>query len=237
MNDICLNLQNIQNRIAQVCKKINRSVHDVQLLAVSKTFGPDAIAQAVTAGQRTFGENYVAEAVTKIQHFSAHRPELHWHMIGSIQSNKTKTIAQHFQWVHSVDRLKIAQKLSTYRPELLPDLQICLEVNVSNEANKGGLAPDEVKPVALEVARLPRLQLRGLMCIPQPAVDFEVQRKPFALLRELFLDLQRAGLPLDTLSMGMSDDLEAAICEGATIIRVGRGIFGARHYGKPHDET
>lgn len=235
MNDICLNLQNIQSRIAQVCEKINRSVHDVQLLAVSKTFGANAIAQAAVAGQRAFGENYVAEAVTKIQHFAEQSSELQWHMIGSIQSNKTKAIAQHFQWVHSVDRLKIAQKLSTYRPESLPNLQICLEVNVSNEVNKGGLAPEEVKAVALEVARLPRLQLRGLMCIPEPAVDFETQRRPFALLHELFLELQQAGLPLDTLSMGMSDDLEAAICEGSTIIRVGRGIFGARHYGKPHE--
>ena len=232
MNNTSQNLQTIQQRIAQACAKAGRSVREVQLLAVSKTFGLDAITLAISAGQMAFGENYVTEAVTKIQQLAPLYPYLQWHMIGSIQSNKTKTIAQHFQWVHSVDRLKVAQRLSGQRPQGLPELQICLEVNVSKQSSKSGLMPEEVKAVALQVAQLPQLKLRGLMCIPEPAEGINAQRRPFALLRQLQEDLQKAGLPLDTLSMGMSDDLEAAILEGATIVRVGRAIFGQRQYAK-----
>lgn len=230
MNNIPFNLQSIQQRIAQACAQANRPANSVQLLAVSKTFNFNAITQAVCAGQTAFGENYVTEAVTKIQQSTSQYPHLQWHMIGSIQSNKTKAIAQHFQWAHSVDRFKIAQRLSDQRPQELPVLQVCLEVNVSKEASKSGLMPEEVKSVALEVMQLPRLQLRGLMCIPEPAEGLEAQRQPFAMLRQLLEDLQQVGLPLDTLSMGMSDDLEAAIMEGSTIVRVGRAIFGQRDY-------
>ncbi|RUS65493.1 hypothetical protein CUZ56_02950 [Saezia sanguinis] len=232
MSDIPLQLHHIQQRIARACAQAGRSADQVQLLAVSKTFGTDAIAQAIAAGQLAFGENYVTEAVTKIQHFMSHAPSLQWHMIGPLQSNKTRAVAQHFQWVHSVDRMKIARRLSEQRPDSLDDLQVCLEVNVSAEQSKSGVMPEEVAAMAAEIVRLPKLKLRGLMCIPEPSTDPVAQRQPFALLRELLHDLQRAGHAVDTLSMGMSDDLEAAIQEGATIVRVGRAIFGQRDYGQ-----
>lgn len=232
MSNIPNQLQNTYLRIEQACARFGRPADSVQLLAVSKTFDVDAIAKAVAAHQLAFGENYVTEGVTKIQHFAQQGHSLQWHMIGHIQSNKTQAIAQNFQWVHSVDRLKIAQRLSDQRPSSGVDLQVCLEVNVSGESSKSGVAPDEVRALVAKVVRLPRLKLRGLMCIPEATKDFEQQRQPFAMLRSLLEDLQKDGYDMDTLSMGMSDDLEAAIMEGATIVRVGRGIFGARDYSE-----
>jgi pyridoxal phosphate enzyme (YggS family) len=201
------------------------------LLAVSKTFGADAVIAAADAGQRAFGENYLQEALDKIAVVRQLRPDLllEWHFIGPIQSNKTRQIAEHFDWVHSVEREKIAQRLSDQRPAALPPLNICLQVNISGEASKSGVAPDEVLALAHAVAALPRLRLRGLMAIPEPAADFEQQRLPLRRLRELAATLQRAGVAIDTLSMGMSADMAAAVAEGATIVRVGTAIFGARH--------
>ena len=203
-------------------------MQSVTLLAVSKTFGPGAVREAVAAGERCFGENYVNEAVEKIAALSGLRGELEWHLIGPLQSNKTRVVAEQFDWVHSIDRLKIAQRLSEQRPAHLPPLQLCLQVNISGEASKSGLSVAEVAGVAHAVAALPRLRLRGLMAIPEPAADSAAQRRPHAALRALLNELQGSGLDVDTLSMGMSADLEAAIAEGATIVRVGAAIFGAR---------
>lgn len=230
MLPLSYHLQQIQGRIIQACSAANRSANDIRLLAVSKTFGKDAIQEAIHAGQLAFGENYVAEGVSKIQHFNALAPSLEWHMIGPIQSNKSKDVAQNFQWAHAIDRYKIAQRLSSQRPTSLPPLQVCIAVNVSGEASKSGVNPEEVRALAEQIIPLPNLRLRGLMCIPEPVQGLEEQRKPFALMRTLLEDLQKQGFDLDTLSMGMSDDMEAAILEGATIIRVGRGIFGERHH-------
>lgn len=222
------NIQQVRDRIAAACASAQRDVQSVTLLAVSKTFGPDAVRQALAAGQSRFGENYVQEALDKIAALSDARTRLEWHLIGPLQSNKTRAVAEHFDWVHSVDRLKIAQRLSDQRPAHLPPLQVCLQVNISGEASKSGLAPADVPAVAQAVARLPGLRLRGLMAIPEPAGDREAQRRPHRALRELLTRLQAQGLDVDTLSMGMSADLEAAILEGATIVRVGTAIFGQR---------
>lgn len=203
-------------------------MESVTLLAVSKTFGADAVRQAHAAGLRRFGENYVQEALDKIAALADLRDGLEWHLIGPLQSNKTRPVAERFDWVHSVDRLKIAQRLSDQRPDGLPPLQVCLQVNISGEASKSGLSPAEVPEVARAVAALPRLRLRGLMAIPEPAGDLAAQRVPHRALRELFEALRDQGLELDTLSMGMTGDLEAAILEGATIVRVGTAIFGRR---------
>ena len=220
--------QNVKNRIDQACKKANRSTESVQLLAVSKTKPIEDIQTLSKIGQKAFGENYLQESLAKIEIC----PELEWHFIGPIQSNKTKPIAEHFQWVHSVDRLKIAQRLSQQRPTDLPKLNILLEVNISNEASKAGFTVDEVLELAPQIADLPNLQLRGLMAIPQIAETAEQQRIPFAKMRELLAQIQQAhpDWQFDTLSMGMSGDLEAAILEGATIVRIGTDIFGARNY-------
>jgi pyridoxal phosphate enzyme (YggS family) len=193
-------------------------------------FDPDALRAAFDAGARCFGENYVAEALAKISVLDDLRDRIEWHLIGPLQANKTRVVAEHFDWVHSVDRLKIAQRLSEQRPAHLPPLQLCLQVNISGEASKSGLPIDEVPEVARAVAVLPRVRLRGLMAIPAPAADVAAQRAPHARLRELLMQLQQQhqGLALDTLSMGMTGDLEAAIAEGATIVRVGTAIFGAR---------
>jgi len=207
-----------------------RPVSSVTLLAVSKTFGPDAVREALAAGQHRFGENYVQEALDKIAALADARAQIQWHLIGPLQSNKTRAVAEAFDWVHSVDRLKIAQRLSEQRPPDLPPLQVCLQINISGEASKSGLAPDEVLAVAIAVAALPRLTLRGLMAIPEPAGDRDVQRVPHRRLRELQMRLVAAGLRLDTLSMGMTADLEAAVLEGATIVRVGTAIFGGRTF-------
>lgn len=217
----------VQNRIHQACLNAKRPPESVRLLAVSKTKPIEDIVTLAENGQTCFGENYVQESLLKI----AQCPGLEWHFIGPIQSNKTKPIAEHFDWVHSVDRLKIAQRLSRQRPENLAPLNILLEVNISEEPSKAGFTPEEVVAVAQQIADLPNLTLRGLMAIPQKAEDFEAQRVPFALMRGLLQALQKQdpNAPLDTLSMGMSADLEAAIMEGATIVRIGTDIFGARN--------
>jgi len=220
------NLQQVHARIHDACAAAQRPVQSVTLLAVSKTFDAQAVREAFDAGQRAFGENYVQEALAKID--ALRDLQIEWHLIGPLQSNKTRTVAEAFDWVHSVERLKIAQRLSEQRPAQLPPLQLCLQVNISGEASKSGLAPAEVAEVAHAVAALPRVRLRGLMAIPEPAGDFAAQRAPHRALRELFDVLRRDGLALDTLSMGMSADLEAAIAEGATLVRVGTAIFGAR---------
>lgn len=200
----------------------------MRLLAVSKTFGADVVRQAHAAGQRAFGENYVQEALEKIQALADLRPGIEWHLIGPLQSNKTRAAAEAFDWVHSVDRLKVAQRLAEQRPAWLPPLQLCLQVNISGEASKSGVLPAEAGALALTVAALPRerVVLRGLMAIPEPAGDFDEQRAPHRALRELLAAVNARGLALDTLSMGMSADLEAAVAEGATILRVGTAIFG-----------
>ncbi len=228
MATIADNIQQVQERIMQACTRAGRDVRSVTLLVVGKTFPASAIREAMSAGMRRFGENYVQEALEKIHELAEYREQLEWHLIGPLQSNKTRVVAEHFDWVHSIDRLKIAMRLSEQRPPHLPPLQACLQVNISNEASKSGLAPAEVLEVAQAVARLPGLKLRGLMAIPEPAGDLEAQRAPHRALRELLEALNAQGLALDTLSMGMTADIDAAILEGATIVRVGTAIFGSR---------
>lgn len=234
MSAIAENLQAVNERIVDAARAASRRPDTIRLLAVSKNFRPAAILDAAEAEQLAFGENYVQEALDKIRAIREFMPDLllEWHFIGPVQSNKTRAIAEHFAWVHSVDREKIAQRLSDQRPARLPPLNVCLQVNVSGEASKSGFAPGDVAKAAQAVARMPGIRLRGLMTIPEPEEDFEKQRAPFRRLRELLDDLKAQGLPLDTLSMGMSADLEAAIMEGATIVRVGTAIFGRRHYEK-----
>ena len=228
MGSIGSNLQEVKRRIGQACGHAARPANSVTLLAVSKTFGPEAVRAAHAAGQCAFGENYVQEGLAKIEALADLRAQLQWHLIGPLQSNKTRPVAEAFDWVHSVDRLKTAERLAAQRPPALPPLQLCLQVNISGEASKSGLAPAEVSAVAQAVASLPRVVLRGLMAIPEPAGSLQAQRAPHRALRELLEELRAQGLPLDTLSMGMSADLDAAILEGASIVRVGSAIFGAR---------
>jgi pyridoxal phosphate enzyme (YggS family) len=232
MSTIAGNLQAVEATIQVACQAAGRPRSTVQLLAVSKTFPAEAVLEAVAAGQRAFGENYLQEGVDKIAAVAKALPDtrLEWHFIGPIQSNKTRPIATHFDWVHTVERLKIAQRLSEQRPPELGPLNICLQVNISGEASKSGVTPDELPALAQAVAALPNLRLRGLMAIPEPQEDPELQRVPFARLRALAQDIVKAGIHLDTLSMGMSSDMRAAVLEGATIVRVGSAIFGARHY-------
>ena len=232
MSTIELNLQAVRDAIAQAALEARRPPADVSLLAVSKTFGADAVLDAARAGQTAFGENYLQEALDKMAAVKLALPQsdLAWHFIGPIQSNKTRPIAEHFDWVHTVEREKIAARLSEQRPAGLPDLNICLQVNISGEASKSGVAPGDLPALARAVALLPRLRLRGLMAIPEPETDVTLQRRAFAQLRVLYEQLQAEGLALDTLSMGMSADLRAAVLEGATIVRVGSAIFGSRHY-------
>jgi pyridoxal phosphate enzyme (YggS family) len=222
------NLQQVRERIVQACARAGRPVQAVTLLAVSKTFGPQDVREAVAAGQQAFGENYVQEALDKIAALADLGAHVRWHLIGPLQSNKTRVVAETFDWVHSVDRLKTAQRLSQQRPAHMAPLQVCLQVNISGEDSKSGVAPADLPELARAVAALPGLRLRGLMAIPEPAGDFEHQRRPHRALRELLEALRSQGLPLDTLSMGMSADMEAAIAEGATIVRVGTAIFGGR---------
>jgi PLP dependent protein len=226
MNAIASNLQAVRRDIECFAHAAQRRPEEVALLAVSKTFSAGAVREAYAAGQRAFGESYAQEALGKIA--ALRDLALEWHFIGPIQSNKTRAIAENFAWVHGVDRLKIAERLSEQRPHSLPPLNVCIQVNVSGESSKSGVAPGEVAGLAQAVGRLPHLKLRGLMVIPAPAEGLEAQRKPFAQLRELMLRLNAGGMALDTLSMGMSGDLEAAIREGATIVRVGTTIFGKR---------
>lgn len=228
MFSIAENLQDLSLRLQRACEQAQRAAKDVTVLAVSKTCSADAVRQAYVAGQHAFGENYVQEAVDKMAELADLRPHLSWHLIGPLQSNKTRVVAEHFDWVHSVDRLKIAQRLSEQRPAHLPPLQVCLQVNISGEASKSGLSAAELPAVAQAVAALPRLQLRGLMAVPAPAEGLAAQREPHRALAALLAQLQAAGLALDTLSMGMSHDLEAAVLEGATLVRVGTAIFGSR---------
>jgi hypothetical protein len=226
MASITANLQDVRDRIARAARAAQRDPGDILLLAVSKTFPPAHIEAAFAAGQKAFGENHAQEAVEKITVLAA--LPLEWHFIGPIQSNKTRLIAQHFAWVHSLEREKIAERLNAARPESMPPLNVCIQVNVSGETTKSGIAPGEEARLADAIARLPRLKLRGLMAIPEPTSDVGLQRRRFALLRELKEKLGARGHALDTLSMGMTDDFEAAILEGATIIRVGTAIFGPR---------
>jgi pyridoxal phosphate enzyme (YggS family) len=226
MTTIRNNLQRVHERIAAACAQAQRPVTDVTLLAVSKTFGPEAVRDAYDAGQRAFGENYIQEAVEKIA--LLRELPLQWHCIGPLQSNKTRLVATHFDWVHTIDRLKIAQRLSEQRPQELPLLQVCIQVNIDGGPTKAGVAPREVLALAREIAQLPRLKLRGLMTIPEPAADFAAQRALHLRTRALFGQLVEAGLALDTLSMGMTADLEAAIAAGSTMVRVGTAIFGGR---------
>ena len=230
MGSIEVNLQQVSARIRAACVAAGRDERSVTLMAVSKTFPPEAVRTAHAAGQVTFGENYVQEALAKMEALVDLRPRLAWHFIGPLQSNKTRPVAEAFDWVHGIDRLKIAQRLAEQRPGWLPPLQLCLQVNVSGEASKSGVAPADLHALARDVAALPRerVRLRGLMSIPEPADDPLAQRAPHRMLRELLDALNREGHDLDTLSMGMSADLEAAIAEGATIVRVGTAIFGSR---------
>ncbi len=228
MTTIASNLQAVRDAIASAAVGADRHAGDINLLAVSKTFAPDALREAYQAGQTCFAESYVQEALDKIA--ALQDLPIEWHYIGPIQSNKTRAIAENFAWVHSVDRLKIAERLSEQRPAHLPPLQVCLQVNISMEASKSGAVPDEVDALAHAIAKLPNLKLRGLMAVPAPSDEIAAQRLPFTKLRELRDQLNRQGLQLDTLSMGMSHDFAAAIAEGATIVRIGTAIFGDRAY-------
>ncbi len=230
MTVIASNMQAVRRVIEQAAHAAGRQAQNVNLLAVSKQVAAQGVREAFDAGQRAFGENYVQEALDKMA--ALRDLPLEWHFIGPIQSNKTRDIAEHFAWVHSIDRLKIAERLSAQRPQNMPSLNVCIQVNVSGEASKSGVAPDEVAILAQAVARLPHLKLRGLMAIPAPTQDMQLQRAPLAKLRELLKQLNAQGLQLDTLSMGMSHDLEAAVMEGATIVRVGTAIFGQRDYAQ-----
>ncbi len=226
MSAIASNLQAVRARIATAAIAAGRRPEEVELLAVSKTWPVDCIIDAARAGQRAFGENYVQEGVDKI--LAAVDLDLTWHFIGPLQSNKTRPVAEHFAWVHTLERLRIAERLSAQRPTSLPALQVCVQVNISGEASKSGCAPEEALALCRAVADLPRLQLRGLMAIPEATDDPAGQRAAFRRLRDVYNKARVAGLPLDTLSMGMSHDLEAAVTEGATIVRIGTAIFGER---------
>ncbi len=226
MATIAANLQAVRARIARAAVAANRLPEDIRLLAVSKTFSAALVSEAWGAEQHAFGENFVQEAIDKARELAI--PGIEWHFIGPIQSNKTRPIAGHFSWVHSIEREKIARRLNDARPAHLPPLNVLIQVNVSGEASKSGVAPGDERALAAAIRTLPRLRLRGLMTIPEPTADVSVQRARFAHLRELLRPLQAADAAVDTLSMGMSDDLEAAIAEGATMVRVGTAIFGAR---------
>ena len=224
--DIVKNLAQVRAHIQAACQLVGRDPASVGLLAASKTWGPEAVRQAHAAGQRAFGENYIQEGLEKIA--ALRDLPLEWHCIGPIQSNKTRGVAEHFDWVHSIDRLKIAQRLSEQRPAHLPALQVCIQVNVDGGSNKSGVVPAELPALAQAVAALPRLQLRGLMTIPEPAETPHLMRSVHRQAKALLDALNHQGFALDTLSMGMSADLDAAIAEGSTLVRVGTAIFGQR---------
>ena len=236
MNSIVVNLMQVRQRIELAALAAKREPEDIELLAVSKTFPASAIEEAMHAGQSAFGENYVQEGVEKIQQLAKLRPWLEWHFIGPLQSNKTRDVAEHFDWVHSIDRLKIAERLSTQRGEFheAGDLQVCVQINVSEEESKSGIALDEVEALCNAIAKLPHLALRGLMAIPAPTDDVSQQHRAFAAIRECFVGIKAKHSNdlgydfFDTLSMGMSDDMEAAIAEGSTMVRIGSAIFGKR---------
>ena len=220
------NIAQVRMQMAAACQSAGRAQGSVQLLAVSKTWSADAVRTAHAAGQTDFGENYIQEAVDKIT--ALRDLPLVWHCIGPIQSNKTRLVAEHFDWVHSIDRLKIAQRLSEQRPEHLPPLQVCIQVNVDGGENKSGVSPQELPALAQAVAALPRMRLRGLMTIPEPAETDAQMRAVHRQAKDLYEQLRAQGLPMDTLSMGMSADMAAAIAEGSTMVRVGTAIFGKR---------
>jgi pyridoxal phosphate enzyme (YggS family) len=236
MSSIPHNLQVVHDAIALAARRYDRNPTEIALLAVSKTFSASEVVQALQVGQKSFGENYLQEALDKMPEVEKLAAELscttapEWHFIGPIQSNKTRPIAEHFSWVHSVDREKIASRLSEQRPEALGALQICLQVNISGEANKSGVHPDQLLALAQQVHVLPRLKLRGLMAVPEASEDVQVQRAAFQRLAQLAQTLIQNNIAIDTLSMGMSGDMEAAIAEGSTMLRIGSAIFGKRDY-------
>ncbi len=226
MQDVAHNLAAVRARIAAAAARAGRTPESVRLLAVSKTQPPEAVAAACQAGQREFGENYLQDALPKLDALAGQ--DLSWHFIGQLQSNKTRDIAERFHWVHTIDREGIARRLSDQRPAALPPLEVCIQVNVSNESRKGGVMPERLPALAETVAALPRLKLRGLMSIPAEHADEAAQRAPHRQLRELLESLNARGFKLDTLSMGMTGDLEAAVTEGSTLVRIGTAIFGPR---------
>ena len=236
MSLISINLQAVRQQIVQAAQSADRSFTEIQLLAVSKNFSSDAVFLAVQAGQTAFGENYVQEAIEKIAAIellvTKNMPEtkLEWHFIGPIQSNKTRPIAEHFTWVHSIDRIKIAERLSAQRPRHLPPLNICLQINISENEAKNGLHISQTTSLAHQIKTLPNLRLRGLMAIPEPTDSIELQRSSYRQIKIMQEQLNQQGFNLDTLSMGMSGDMDAAILEGSTIVRVGTAIFGKRNY-------
>ncbi|CAI1053085.1 YggS family pyridoxal phosphate-dependent enzyme [Serratia quinivorans] len=234
MSTIQQNLQDVRNRIAAAAQGCDRAPEEVTLLAVSKTKPVAAIATAIAAGQRAFGENYVQEGVDKVQHFAA-QPEgatLDWHFIGPLQSNKSRLVAEHFAWCHTVDRLRIASRLSDQRPADMPPLNVLIQINISDEQSKSGIVLAELPALAEAVAALPNLRLRGLMAIPAPQEDYQSQLAVFGQMRDAFLALQQQYPQVDTLSMGMTDDMTAAIAAGSTLVRIGTAIFGARDYSQ-----
>ena len=226
MSSIAQSLEKVRNRVTVLERRHERTPGDVRVLAVSKTKPPEAVRAAAEAGQREFGENHVQDALTKLD--ALERQDLVWHFIGPLQSNKTRVVAARFHWVHSIDRAKIARRLNEQRPEDLPPLEVCIQVNVSREISKSGVEPHDVDQLVETISELPRLRLRGLMTLPRACDDLDEQRRPFAALRAIQETLIAAGFALDTLSMGMTNDMEAAIAEGATIIRIGTAIFGPR---------
>jgi hypothetical protein len=222
------NLQRVRARINHACSRVGRKTDSVNLLAVSKAFPAEKVREAFHAGQHSFGENYVQEGIDKIAQLADLRGQIEWHMIGPLQSNKTRVVAENFDWVHTIDRLKIAQRLSAQRPGHLPPLQVCIQVNTSGEASKSGVAPQDVLALAQAVRELPHLKLRGIMALPAPDTDPEIQRDALRAVKTIFDTLINKGIPLDTLSMGMSADLEPAIEVGSTMLRVGTALFGNR---------
>ncbi|MDX7999182.1 YggS family pyridoxal phosphate-dependent enzyme [Xenorhabdus sp. Reich] len=229
MNNIEQNLHDVRNRITVAAQKCGRSPEEITLLAVSKTKPANAIAQAITAGQREFGENYVQEGVEKIQHFS-NRDDLVWHFIGPLQSNKSRLVAENFDWCHTIDRLKIAQRLSEQRPDNMAPLNVLIQINISGEGSKSGILLEALTELAVTINELPNLVLRGLMAIPAPESNFEHQIMVFSQMEQAFTELKAQYPQVDTLSMGMTDDMDAAITRGSTLVRIGTAIFGARQY-------
>ena len=234
MTSIKQNIAEVIHQITLATEKCGRAADSVQLLAVSKTKPVEAIEEAIAAGQYAFGENYVQEGVDKVNHFSTHSAKnlLVWHFIGPIQSNKTRLVAEHFDWVHSIDRVKTAKRLSDQRPADMAPLQVLLQVNSNDEETKSGVSLAELPALAAEIAAMPNIELRGLMSIPQPATDFDSQFATFKALSDALEQLKTTYPQVDTLSMGMSDDMEAAIAAGSTIVRIGTAIFGARDYSQ-----
>jgi len=228
MATIAQNVQQVSERIAAACAAAQRRVEDLTLLAVSKTCSAQAIREAHANGLSRFGENYVQEALDKMSELADLRAKLQWHLIGPLQSNKTRVVAQSFDWVHSIDRIKVAERLDAARSSLSTPLQVCIQVNIGDEETKAGVSPADALALARSISKFSRLKLRGLMAIPPASDDRAQQRRYCAILRDLKDDLTAAGIALDTLSMGMSSDLEAAVAEGATIVRIGTAIFGPR---------